>query len=336
MQRTERSKRRKFVWLTLGAVTILVLAQLLFFALPRPVLHYVVTHNAGWLLNDRDRATNIPERMAQIFTGELVQQSMISHFHDRYGKARWKDDAAYAGMLLHKLRPALISQREIYHKATRYPIALSGMGWCDQLNGIAGRLLAHDFDHVEIVGVHQEKTGGGHSFGRFWSEQYDDWLYFDIWTEEVLVFRASDDGKATYLYRSSPVGPSVMTPDDFPVLTTYHAAAKKGFVHARYQDSVAGYLADRTWNFFAHGSPLPREALAPIDAMKARNKAAGPSTRKAPRHNADQIRSFAEARLAQWYGEDKAARHYYQRIASADPESSYGLAASKFIKRLAD
>ncbi|MBK8375050.1 MAG: hypothetical protein WAT18_10015 [Sphingorhabdus sp.] len=57
---------------------ILVLAQLLFFALPRPVLHYVVTNNAGWLLNDRERATNIPERMAQIFTGELVQQSMIS------------------------------------------------------------------------------------------------------------------------------------------------------------------------------------------------------------------------------------------------------------------
>ncbi|WP_424537763.1 hypothetical protein [Sphingorhabdus sp.] len=310
---------------------ILVLAQLLFFALPRPVLHYVVTNNAGWLLNDRERATNIPERMAQIFTGELVQQSMISHFHDRHSKEQWKDDAAYAGMLLHKLRPALISQLEIYHKADRLPTAIAGLGWCDELNGVGGRLLAHDFDKVEIVGVYDRELNDGHSFGRFWSEQYSGWLYFDIWTEEVQVFRVLPNAKAEYLYRSRPVGPKDVKQVPFSTLAKFHGGANKGFVHARHADTVAGFLASRTINFFSHGSPLPRESLAPIEAMKARKKAAPSSSRVAPRHQTKQIGHFAEARLAQMLGDYKTAQHHYRLVARSDAASSYGLAAAKFL-----
>ena len=330
-----KPRKRKMIWVVLGAGVVLLLAQLLFLPLPRVALNLLFTNNAAWLLNDRERAGSIPERMARVFTGELLQQSIVAHLHDRFGKRVWRDDAAYAGALLHRLRPTLISQREIYHTAVGTPPVLSGLGWCDELNGVAGRLLAHDFDRVEIVGVNPTKPGmGGHSFGRFWSKQYNDWLYFDIWTEEVLLFRVLPGATVDYLFRSSPVGPSVVSPDDFVVISTYHANAKQGFVHVRYQNSLAGHIGSRLWNFVSHGSTTPYEALAPIKAIVAREKLAGPSKRIPPRYFNRQIQSYSSARLAHMAGDSQTAQALYRRAVRNDPKSSYGLASAKFLDRL--
>ncbi|MBK8375051.1 MAG: hypothetical protein WAT18_10020 [Sphingorhabdus sp.] len=114
-------------------------------------------------------------------------------------------------------------------------------------------------------------------------------------------------------------------------MAKFHGGANKGFVHARHADTVAGFLASRTINFFSHGSPLPRESLAPIEAMKARKKAAPSSSRVAPRHQTKQIGHFAEARLAQMLGDYKTAQHHYRLVARSDAASSYGLAAAKFL-----
>lgn len=330
----QKPKIHRKIWILFGLCVALLAAQVLFFPLPRPVLHYLATNSAGWILNDNGRSKSIPGKMAQVFTGELIQQSMIAHFHDRYGKSQWKDDAAFAGMLLHALRPTLISQREIYHQAVGTPTAFSGLGWCDELNGVAGRLLAHDFDRIEIVGVNDPKTGGGHSFGRFWSKQHMDWLYFDIWTEEVLIFKIRAGKAPEYLFRSSPVDPNVVTPDDFGILRSYHAKAKQGFVHVRHQNSLAGHIGSRMWNFFAHGSTMPSEALAPIKALVEREKQAAPSKRIAPRHYNRQIRAYTDARLAQIFGDLDTAKSLYRSASQSDPKSSYGLASAKFLDRL--
>lgn len=329
-----KPKKRKMIWVVLGAGVALLFVQLLFLPLPRPALNWLSANSAAWLLNDSQRADNIPERMAQVFTGELIQQSLMAHFHDRVGKPQWKDDAAYAGAMLHALRPTLISQREIYHTAVGTPPALSGLGWCDELNGVAGRLLAHDFDRIEIVGVNDKETGGGHSFGRFWSPQHKDWLYYDIWTEEVLIFKVRPGQAPEYLFRSSPVGPSVVTPDDFDVLSTYHAKANQGFVHVRYQNSLAGHIGTRLWNFVSHGSTIPREAIAPIKEIFARVEKAGPSKRIPPRHFNAQIQAYTDARLAQMAGDGQLAQALYRQAEQSDPKSSYGLASAKFLDRL--
>ncbi len=84
-----KPKKRKMLWVVLGAGVALLFVQLLFLPLPRPALNWLSANSAAWLLNDSERADNIPERMAQVFTGELIQQSLMAHFHDRVGKPQW-------------------------------------------------------------------------------------------------------------------------------------------------------------------------------------------------------------------------------------------------------
>ncbi len=332
--KVERTKsRRGTVALAVAVAAALLFAQILFFPLPKPLLRYLTVQSAGWMLNDTKRTLAGIENFGKIFTSELLQQSMISHFHDRYSKPSWSNDANYAGMLLHKLRPTLISQREIYHESAGTPTAIAGLGWCDELNGIGGRLLAHDFDKVEIVGVRDKKTGG-HSFGRFWSPQHADWLYFDIWTEEVLIFRVQPNSAPEYLYRSSPVGPSAVTPDDFAIVNTLHSGTKRGFVHNRLQDTVGEYFGTRIANIFSHGSPHPQEFIATLKVMIAENAFEPVSWRKVPKHSTPQAREYGKARIAQILGDNRTARYSYRLVAQQDPESSYGLAAKKFLGRL--
>lgn len=330
----ERTKsRRGAIALAVLVMATMLFAQLFFFPLPKPTLRYLTVQNAGWMLGDTKRKLGSIENFWRIFTSELVQQSMVSHFHDRHSKKGWSNDATYAGMLLHKLRPTLISQREIYHESGGAPTAISGLGWCDELNGIAGRLIAQDFDKVEIVGV-RDKKAGGHSFGRFWSPQYADWLYFDIWTEEVLIFRARPDSAPEYLYRSRPIGPSVVTPDDFALLRNFHSGTGRGFVHNRLQATVGGYFGTRIANIFAHGSSHPQEFLATLNVMIAENAFEPASWRKVPRASTPLARTYVKARIAQMLGDYGIARRSYRLVAERDPESSYGLAAKKFLKRL--
>lgn len=327
-----KSRGGKIALAGLVAVAML-LTQLLFFPLPKPMLRYLTVESADTMLNDSERKVAGIENFWRIFSAELVQQSLISHFHDRHSKKAWSNDATYAGMLLHRLRPTLISQREIYHESAGTPTAIAGLGWCDEVNGIAGRLLAQDFDKVEIVGV-RDKKAGGHSFGRFWSPQYADWLYFDIWTEEVLIFRARPNAAPEYLYRSRPIGPSVVTPDDFALLTKLHSGTERGFVHNRLQDTVGGYFGTRIANIFAHGSPHPQEFLATLKVMIAENAFEPVSWRKVPRHSTPLARTYGKARVAHMLGDDSTARRSYRLVAERDPESSYGLASKKFLERL--
>lgn len=328
-------KQRRAMMVLVGLFTLLIAAQLLFLPLPWPVERYLALEKAGWLLNESESPKSLPGRALHIFVSELVQRSITRHFHDRHGASEWDDDAAYAGQLLHKLRKILISQREVYHRPGSRSTMLSSFGWCDELNGAAGRLLALDFDSVEIVGVSGLKvTDGGHSFGRFWSRQHADWLYFDIWTEEVILFRVRPGADPEYLFRSRPVGPSVVVPDDFGKLTTYHARAKQGFVHVRYQSTLAAHIGTRLWNLLSQGSTMSREAATPVKAIFAQAPTIEPSQREFPPHQTAEITAYVEARLAHLSGNDRLAIEMYRRVARSDTKSSYGLASAKFLNRL--
>jgi hypothetical protein len=321
-------------WRLLLLVAIAALAvQLLFLPLPKFVIRPVAENSAAWLLNDNGVPPSGLDGAMQKLVGEMLQQSLIAHFHSSGPEHRIGNDAAFAGAQLRRLRPMLINQKELYHDPAKGPIALSGLGWCDMANGLAGRLLAHDFDHVQIVGVRDSASGGGHSFGRFWSEQFDDWLYFDIWAEEIFVFRAQKGRAVEYLFNSRPLANGVKWPDDVALVKEFHARAREGFVHNKLQASVGSYVFHRLANLVRHGSMTAAEALAPLEIAAAQS--AGPSLRVAPPAKSRAITSYATARVEHFLGNRDQAAALYEHVQKQDRGASvFGSAASIFAARL--
>jgi hypothetical protein len=330
---TARPKYRKRLLLLLLLVALL--AQILYLPLPQFLLRPVALQSAAWLVNEADAPPSAAEAVAHKFVGEMVQQSLLSHFHAAGPDYQGRDDARFAGEQLLRLRRTLLSQKELYHEAMQGPVALTGLGWCDMQNALGGRLLAHDFDQVSIIGVRDDASGGGHSFGRFWSPQYNSWLYFDVWAEVVSVFRQRGDGVADYLYEAPVWKGPIRWPGDIALLRPYHAKAAHGFVHNHLQASTGGYFGHRLLNLLRYGTTAPGEAIGPLNALAA--LALEPSTRVAPPKSSAAAKLYVAARIDHLLGQKHDALASYRQAARLDGGASvFGLAATDFAKALSE
>jgi hypothetical protein len=302
---------------------------------PKSIVRLAAGWGAAWVLNDSDQLLYGFENPMQKFFGEMLQQSLIDHFHSRRIDRNKNDDAMYAGKQLDRLRPLLINQSQLPHNPISGPVGLSGLAWCDTANGLAGRLLAHDFDDVQLVGVRFGDDGGGHSFGRFWSNQYRDWLYFDIWTEEVVIFLSPNLGDVVYLYRSQPLSYEINWPNDTAAARKSHAMIYKGYIHNKLQSSVFKYYLHRIFNLLFHGSTATIDAIDPLEVDL--NKSISIPKKKDIMHkiNGPNISIYAYARIEHFFGNYNEAYKLYKNFELQDQNKSLlGGAAHIFSERL--
>jgi hypothetical protein len=285
------------------------------------------------MLNDVGTAPTEFDGAIQKLVGETIQQSLVAHFRSAGPHRQEKQDAAFAAEQLRRLRPMLINQSELYHDPAKGPMALSGLAWCDMANGLAGRLLAHDFDHVQLFGVRDVKSGLTHSFGRFWSRQYNDWLYFDIWPEEAFVFRALRRGGIEYLYRSQPLADGLYETGDVATAMKAHKLVGQGFVHNELQSNVGSYFFHRIANLLMYGNTAPPDAVSILSEIS--EQSAFSSRRQAPEAYSPAIGIYTDARVEHFFGNyDRAAALYRDAARRDKGKSVFGLAATIFARRL--
>ncbi|HEX8064466.1 MAG TPA: hypothetical protein VF535_14790 [Allosphingosinicella sp.] len=316
-----------------AAVLAGIVIALLFLPLPAPLLSVLADKSASWMLDPAPGRGFAMARAGRKFAGLAVQQGLADAFLDARPLPDAMPDAERIGRRLAELKPLLISQTELPHAPVNPPAALAGIGWCDAINGFAATVLAREFSLVEIVGVPAPGGRGGHSVGRAWSARASEWLYFDLWTEQVSVFRSRRGRPAEYLFRQHPVSASAPVKEEKALIASIYDRAWSGFVHNRLQSTLGGYLFTRLSNVVRHGDRSPGGS---VEAIRLAASSAAPPDPEPPAVPTPAPDAYVRARLAHVRGDSAGARRGYSDVIATEGgrASTYGMAARIFIARI--
>lgn len=317
-------------WLP-GAAALGLAAMLLFVPLPRAATRWLALTNASWLLTrytgNESRAVEAGRRLMGIW----VQQSLVAHMHRAQQIPAGGDDAWRVAARVLAANRVVASQVALPHWPVNSPTIVSGLGWCDGVNGVAANLLSWDFGRAQIVGVADPVTGAGHSFGRVWSAQYRDWLYFDIWSDEVVVFRSRPGRPAEYLVRDLPFGRHDRDAAERAKLARIYDAAHGGWAHNEIRPTLGGYLALKLRQTLERRGHTPAAAppATPVEQPPAPQEFNSPNTSPANE-------TYLAARIDHVLGDTAAARRGYAEVVRREggPRTTFGRAAELFSGRL--
>lgn len=296
--------------LVLGSV--LALEVLAFVALLVPAPIWAMRLMSGpWLLNYAEGSPNSLDLSYRNAVGLWIEKGIAAKaVRDPGGP-----DAQRIGAMLVQMKPFLISQTEITHGPAIAHTGIAGIGWCNHVNGFAAEVLSHYYPKAESFAVNNGATS--HTFGRVWTSA--EWLYFDAWADEIVVFRWR--GTPDYLFRSRQT--QTMTPTDVVNVANAYNRADHGYTLRRFRPTVLGQLIEDMGNRFDHGS----------DTAPGADEQFVPSARL-PRptiHDAA-AKEYIAARFEQLSGDKAEAR---RRYAAVSGPSAYSLAARGFERRLA-
>lgn len=269
-----------------------------------PALRALARSNPGWLDPQPARDAGALGRMRALgahTTAMAVQYAAMERVRAAHALPPEADDVARVLAILVPLRRALVTQWQVAHEAADWPVALAGLGWCDQLNGAAAIALAPMFGGAEIVGVAGHDARGGHSFGRVWSARQRRWLYFDLWGDAATVL-ALDARGAPQVLAQRRVGDAAPA-DVRASLADVYAHTASGFVHNRLSPSFGGYVLDKWRSAVRHLAPAPAPAAAP-GALSMRLPPVGGSDARA-------AAAYVDGRLRQLEGDTARARAAY-------------------------
>ncbi|HYD39136.1 MAG TPA: hypothetical protein VEA60_16075 [Allosphingosinicella sp.] len=318
-----RPRRYRRLALAAGIAATALFLWLMLFPLPRGAASWLMNRSDSWLLSGYQTEGPAALRAVRKLVGLSVQQSLAAHSYRAHRLPPGLPDAVRIGTRLTALKPLFISQVELRHGPVDSPVGIAGLGWCDGTNGFAALVLSHEFPRAEIVGVADAKTGAAHSFGRVWSDEVSDWLYFDLWADEVVVFRSRRGSPARYLWRTRPLPPAFAAREQELIARIYDRAYA-GIAHNRLQPSLGGYLLSRLVQRVRGDRPtIVAATLSPTDD---RTPPAPPAASGA----------YLQARFDHLLGNAAAARRGYARVVAAERGklSTYGRAARIFAGRL--
>jgi hypothetical protein len=333
---TARPRPRLRTILLAGAAALAGLAAcLLLVPAPRAALPWVAERSSGWLLSEYEGSGALPGRVARKVVGLWLQQGLAAQIAEADTTTDSADDADRIVRRLTYLKTRFISQTELLHGPPNSPAALAGLGWCDGINGFAATVLSNDFPRAEIVGVVDRQARAGHSFGRAWSDQYSDWLYFDLWTDEIVVFRSGPGRGAEMLRRARPLGARRLPLEAPELFRRIYDRAHSGFVQYRLQPTLGGYLFSRLANLVSTGSTSPEGTAEAIAAASAITFPNDPNL--LPPTPPVAAGDYVRARIHHLLGDEAKARESYRRVVEAEERrsSGYSQAARLFLNRLA-
>lgn len=322
------------IFLGLAILPIALLACVLTLPMPKAALATVVDWSADWMVSEQDAQASTITRYSKKFVSLLIQNSLAAHLVSDHPIPATTSDIEKITSRVFALKRNSIVQSELMHLIPTGPPILTGLGWCDNINGAAALLLSHDFKRAEIIGVYKKDLGAGHSFGRVWSDQFKDWLYFDVWTDEVVVFTDSDDAPARFLARVRPTPARPDVKEDPTLMKWFHDHASSGFVHNQLQPTLLEYAVARIANFMDHGNTSPRGYKEKLEDI-ADSRQAFTFEYKYP-HQTPASRAYLSGRLNLLFGNDEKAKIDFAKVAEieAGKVSVFGKAAELFANRL--
>jgi hypothetical protein len=320
-------------WFLLGFACLflaLLAAQLLIPPLPEAVTRWLILHSEGWILSAYQAglpdgpAGPAPSAYHQ-FVATMVEHSLIYHFGRRHRVSSEVGDVGRLKAYLVPLKRRLLTQNAIPHGPRAWPVFISGIGFCDQVNRVAALLLAREFPRSQTYNLLCAEPYAGHTIGRVWSNEFHDWLYYDLWGDEVVVFRLDGAGAVDFLAREHPLPVSYSSPAYDPILRRLYDRTKDGWVQKEYHATFGRYLFEKIWEGIS-GRPASQPA-PPEDGKAAEALLVAP---RGPALNEQEVcdsravdafyRSYLEARLEHILGDESRATAKYRVLSVTDAE----------------
>ncbi len=330
---TKRPKLKR-TYIIIGLLLILLGWQILFRPLPKPVLYFIAEHAGGWMINQGGGRYTGAQGSAKRLVNLWMEQSVMAQVHDGMPAQAKMTDLALLKQRLLRIHPLMINQMDVPHEEILSSNALTGVGKCTGLNMAAAQLLAHDFDRVEMIAIDGDRPDSGHTFARLWSPQIKDWLYFDIWTAQIQIFRSSSKG-AIYLWRY----PAKLSPVEQVYASRtkpMHDRAPHGHLRLKLQNSFGAYFLYRLGNMVDHGSTWEKEVPPNTELLFIAPEPKLPPLVKSKLtvNQSALSAAYLTARLDHVFGENARAKNGYSVIAAASgPAGSTVVAASKIFER---
>jgi hypothetical protein len=112
-----------------------------------------------------------------------------------------RDEVARIDYAIRRAQLRTLTHQQLDYAPRDWPVLVSGIGVCDQVNAAVCQILAHSFRHAQLYALVDPQTKlSHHTVGRVWSDRRHEWLYFDAFTDRPLVYHLVN-GKAEYLNR---------------------------------------------------------------------------------------------------------------------------------------
>lgn len=311
--RTSLARQVALALLAAGAAAACALATVGRTPLLWPVLRRVAEASPSWLApRPADGAAARLRALAGHTTAMAVQYAAMERLRAAHPAPAASDDVARIMAVLVPLRRALVSQWQVEHAVADWPVALAGLGWCDQVNGAAAIALAPAFGGAALVGVAGRQPGDGHSFGRVWSAREGRWLYFDVWSDGATVLTLDARGVPRILaqQRIGARAPAAVHAN----LAHVYAGTARGVVHNVIPPSFGGYLAAKWRSGMQRLAPAreaPTAATPPASLAAAPTSAPPTAVRATAGGDARAAATYLAGRLRQLEGDTASARAAY-------------------------
>ena len=117
-----------------------------------------------------------------------------------------EDEIDWIVQILSPFNRLMLSQLQVSFAPMQISAQVWGLGYCDQVNRIGAIALAQFFDRVEMIGINSPPPVGGHSFGRVLAPKMHDWIYFDLWPEDLFLLKLDKNKKVKIIRRVDRLG----------------------------------------------------------------------------------------------------------------------------------
>lgn len=241
------------------------------------------------------------------------------------------DEEVLMRMML-RVRRSVLNPRtdeELRFDPRFWPALVAGVGYCDQINGAICLAAAHRFPKAELVGLYDPKTRAlPHTVGRVWSRTRAEWLYFDAFYAESVIYTRDATGVPKVVLAQAPLPWSSREPAPEG---TYALA---GWPLGQFHESFAMYIVSRLRPARPPEIRADARAIAPkpnrsnagmllaAPIVSAETSGAVVFKMRPPSHRNDEaysriVRSYAQARAEHLLG--VPSRDAYRAVAdSAD------------------
>jgi hypothetical protein len=171
----------------------------LFVAPPRPVTRQLAVATSSWMMDSGVTGGRILGMVKRLTAG-YVQTAIAADIAARLDSGQAGDDVRNLARIITFVREHMLTATEFVHHPGPHAALVRGVGFCDQVNAAVATIAAAHFERAELFALVDPLTNvSPHTIGRVWSSERREWLYYDAFYADAVVFTKDAAGRPHYI-----------------------------------------------------------------------------------------------------------------------------------------
>src|SRR5262245_33258606 len=146
-------------WWGVSALLVLFVAGIvvLSWTPPNSLLRRLVTASTSWVLPRADMSLKTPSAGSKLVM-TYVEYAVAGKMARTVRAHDDRDDVARIDYTIRRVQLRTVTANEIPHAPREWPVLVSGLGYCDQVNSAVCQILAHFFPSSQLYATWDPKT----------------------------------------------------------------------------------------------------------------------------------------------------------------------------------